>query len=214
MSIKPADLVKAAAAIVGAAGVAMAYVKREAIESFLGFGLRNRALKIISYVVPSDMGDAKFSKIIGDMYHEGVGAGTTCGFLTSYLIYELGVRAPEIVNRNDTAAGLSYHIGENISRLVSGAKALRAWREGAAGIKPGDIYFVSNGPPATEHVGVFDSQPDATHWKTADAGQTNSQGRQAARYVIRDFDGVHLGTPNGQKVIQGYIDISALPRAA
>lgn len=176
--------------------------------------LRDRALQIIARVVPSDYGDALFAKIIDGLYEEAPHAGTTCGFLASYLLYELGVRAPEIVNRNDEAWGLRYQIGGNISRLIAGAKALGAFRPGAEGIKPGDIYFVSNGTSSSEHVGVFIRAIDGRHWQTADGGQTNGQGHQAARYVTRDFDGTHLGSPNGQKVIQGYIDIEALPLAA
>lgn len=175
--------------------------------------IHDRALAIIDNYVPSDIGDDRFGALIGDMYTEGPGAGTTCGFLVSRLLFDLGVRDPRIVNRNDADSGLKYHIGENISRLVGGAKALGAWREGAEGIKPGDIYFISNGPPASEHVGVFKRQLDDTHWETADAGQRNSEGRQAARFVTRTFDGSNLGTPNGQKVIQGYVDLDALPIA-
>jgi len=177
--------------------------------------LRDQAKEIVDAVVPSDIGDAKFTEIIGDppMYTEGPNAGTTCGFLASYLLFELGVRDPRIVNRNDPESGLQYHISENISRLISGAKALGAWRDGPHGIKPGDIFFISNGPSPTEHVGVFRGQPDAGHWDTADAGQTNSAGRQAARFQTRTFDGTNLGTLNGQKKIQGYVDIDALPIA-
>jgi len=175
--------------------------------------IRTLALAIVNEVVPSNYGDPKFTRIIDGMYTEGPGAGTTCGFLASYLLFSLGCRAPEIINRNDPESGLKYQIGANISRLIGGAKALGAWRVGPAGIKPGDILFLSNGPPATEHVGIFMRAPDALHWETADAGQTNAQGHQAARKVLRTFDGARLGTPNGTKTIQGYVDIEAVPRA-
>ncbi len=174
---------------------------------------RSQALAIVSSVVPSIYGDAKFSRIIDGLYTAGDGAGTTCGFLASYLLFQLGCRAPEIVNRTDAASGLKYEIGGNISRLVSGAKALGAWRTGAAGIKPGDIYFISNGPPLTEHVGVYISG-DAAHWTTADAGQRGPNGEQAAKTQVRAFDGENLGTLNGPKTIQGYVDIDALPLTA
>src|SRR5262245_34519869 len=130
---------------------------------------RDDALAIIASVVPSDYGDPKFSKIIGDLYRESPTSGTTCGYLVSYLLYELGCRAP-IVNRNDPAYGLRYGIGENISRLLGGAKALGAWRAGPEGIRPGDCYFISNGPPLTEHVGVFIAHVDGSHVQTGDAG--------------------------------------------
>jgi hypothetical protein len=173
--------------------------------------LRGDALEILDAVVPSDYGDSKFSAIIGDMYREGPGSGTTCGFLTSYLLFMLGCRRPEIVNRNDPSSGLRYHIGENISRLVGGAKELAAWRDGPQGIKPGDCYFMSNGPPLTEHVGCYRRSPDPRHWETDDAGQRNNAGHQAARRRIRGFDGARLETPNGWKPVVGYVDIAALP---
>lgn len=187
-----------------------------------GMSIRSNAIAIVGSVVPSDYGDAKFSALIGDMYTEGPRAGSTCGFLTSYLLFQLGCRSPLIVNRNDPGSGLVYKIGANVSRLVGGAKALGAWRTGPSGIRPGDIYFISNGPSETEHVGVYLAAPDGSYWDTADAGQTNSGGHQAARYVTRDFDGVRLG-PNQvdedpdptrvqpPKIVQGYIDIEALP---
>lgn len=173
--------------------------------------LRGDALDIIARVVPSDYGDARFSAIIGDMYRESPTSGTTCGYLTSFLLYELGCRAPEIVNRNGD--GLRYHIGENISRLVGGAKKLGAWRTGSAGIRPGDCYFISLGPPLTEHVGVL-KQERGSRWITADAGQRNAGGHQAARFVERAFDGRTLWTPNGPKPVVGYVDIEALPYTA
>lgn len=176
--------------------------------------LRSRALAIVAGVVPSNYRDARFQRIIGDLYVESPTSGTTCGYLASYLLYQLGCRAPQIVNRTDARWGLMYGIGENISRLVSGAKALGAWRVGARGIRAGDIYFISNGPPASEHVGVFMGAPDPGHWRTADAGQRDAAGHQAARYRVRAFDGVNLETPNGPKVVQGYVDIEALPYAA
>jgi len=187
--------------------------------------IRDDALAIVSSVVPSDYGDTKFSTLIGNMYTERQRAGSTCGFLTSYLLFQLGCRSPLIVNRNDPASGLTYKIGANVSRLVGGAKSLGAWRPGPMGIRHGDIYFISNGPPETEHVGVYLGAPDGAHWDTADAGQTNSGGHQAARYVTREFDGVRLG-PNPldedpdptrvqpPKIIQGYVDIEALPYGA
>jgi hypothetical protein len=175
--------------------------------------LRSRALAIVTSVVPSNWGDQKFSRVVNGSYAPGF--GTTCGFLPSYMLWMLGCRDNRIVNRRDPAAGLEYHVGENVSRLVAGAKALGAWRDGAAGIKPADIFYINapGGPATTEHVGVL-MQASPGAWLTGDAGQRNGAGQQAARFVHRPFDGVHLGTMNGPKVVVGHIDIEALHYAA
>ena len=140
------------------------------------------------------------------------GYGTTCGFLCSYLLYRLGCRDGRIVNRRDDEAGLVYHPGENISRLVNGARALGAWRSGPLGIRPGDIYLLSRGEPSSEHVGVFLGSASGTWW-TADAGQTAADGTQAAAYCARAFDGTAVGGPAGERLrpVVGYVDLDALP---
>ncbi len=171
---------------------------------------RRQALAIVASVVPSDWGDARFARILGGRYTPGY--GTTCGYLTSYVLYELGCREALIVNRDDPASGLTYHVGENVSRLVSGAKALGAWREGPGGMRPGDMYFITNGPPESEHVGIL-VRADGRAWTTADAGQRNPKGEQAARYVSRAFDGKSLTSAGGglPRALAGYVDIDALP---
>jgi hypothetical protein len=177
--------------------------------------LRASAFSIVRSVVPSDWGEARFERMTGGRYTPGY--GSTCGFLTSYLLWALGCRAPEIVNRDDPRWGLHYEAGANISRLVGGAKALGAWRDGPGGIRLGDIYFITNeaGDPSSEHVGVF-LYAARGHWITADAGQRNEVGEQSARYPTRPFDGRYLSGPGGgnPRVVRGYVDIEALPYAA
>jgi hypothetical protein len=177
--------------------------------------LRASVLPILRGVVPSDYGDARFERLTGGDYTQGY--GTTCGYLTSYLLWALGCRAPEIVNRTDPKWGLRYEAGANISRLVGGAKALGAWHDGPAGIRMGDCYFLSNevGDPSSEHVGVF-LYASGIHWYTVDAGQRNEAGNQAARFSTRTFDGRHLSGPGGggARLVRGYVDIDALPYAA
>jgi Stage II sporulation protein len=172
--------------------------------------LRDDALVLIATVVPSDYGDPRFSLLIGDMYREGPGAGTTCGFLPSFILLMIGCISPVIINRNAFEYGLYYHIGENISCLVSGARQLGAWVDGDQGIRAGDVFFLSNGPPLTEHVGHL-VRDEGAAWLTADSGQRNASMHQAARYVRRTKAPGVLWTPNGSKTIQGYIDIDRLP---
>jgi hypothetical protein len=171
---------------------------------------RSDALSIIAAVVPSRWGDPAFEAITGGAYSPGY--GTTCGYLCSYLLHQLGCRDPRIINRRDDDAGLEYHPGENISRLVYGAHALGAWRDGPLRIKPGDIYFISRGPASSEHVGVFLRAAPGL-WHTADAGQTDAYGDQAAVYLARPFDGASLGHPNGgePRPVVGYVDLNAIP---
>ncbi len=203
---------------------------------------RQRALALLALVVPSDWGSAAFASIVDGHYSPGF--GTTCAYLIAWLLWALGCRDAAIVNRDDAASGLRYRVGEGVSRVVNGAKALGAWRDGCAGIKPGDPFFLSLGPAITEHLAVFvarGSRGGVSAWRSADAGQRRTAladvtvdpeadgfldafdgealagetaSDQCARYVVRDFDGSRLRTVNGWKPIVGYVDLDALPFAA
>lgn len=154
---------------------------------------RSAALALIAQYVPSDYGDPKFAEIINGSWAPGY--GTTCGYLTSWLLWRLGCADAQIVNRNEPAQGLAYHTAQNISRLVAGAKALGAYRTSGTP-RPGDLYFVYVDPPVVtasgakdwrNHVGVvLRVSDDGATWHTADAGQ-GSATAQSARYNDRSY---------------------------
>lgn len=180
---------------------------------------RARAVRLIQSYVPSETGDAKFAEISKDYG----GIGTTCGYLTGWLLWRLGAKDNRIVNREQAADGLKYHVAENISRLVGGAKALGAWRTLADGLpKPGDMaYYATNPPPGPppagwnwhEHVNVvLDAGPD--EWRTADGGRTVN-GHQAAEIVTRKRVGSDkLDYLGGPRSIIGWVDLDAVPLEA
>jgi hypothetical protein len=165
--------------------------------------------------VPSDTGDGRFEEVIGDMY---TGAGT-CGFLASFALSAGGICDPRILNRPETETGATYHLGENISRLVGGAKQLGAWIEWSStppyGPSPGDILFLSGGKDENgnflEHVCVFQSEErdgsGGVHWVTWDAGVTNAHGQQSAAERTREVDGRELVRNGLRRKLEGFVDI-------
>lgn len=188
-----------------AIGTALSVCAYWLADRFFGLPVvRRRALELVREVVPSDTGDGRFDVVVKDYG----GRGTTCGYLVHWLLWRLGKR--QAVNRGEPAAGLRYVPGANIS-MVDQNPAFHRYHEGSPERpKPGDIYFQSDGPPDTEHVGVVMAWPDDEHVLTADAGQRNAAGSQAARFVRRQFrEGRlprldHIGEP---RRLVGWIDI-------
>lgn len=140
------------------------------------------AVKLLRGYLPCDAGDVKFHEICEDWLMKG----TTCGFLPHWLMWRLGYRNPNVVNRHEPADGLRYLDGKNISMIWNaGRSPFVPFKEGTLP-EPGDIGFISNGRPITEHVFVFlscTSTPDLNTYQleVAEAGQVNAQGRQCAR---------------------------------
>lgn len=200
------------------------------IANSLG-GVRAQALSACNDVVPSDYGDVTFEVLTGGKFTPGF--GSTCGFLTSYVLMRIGCSDATILNREVPEYGLKYTPGDNISRLVSGAKALNCWKTIQADGPPSqmDLVFYSNGPANTEHVNVFDrSIQDAngsSWWTSYDAGRTNARGAQCARYLDRipdpsapsqetearrvSDDGASLIFIGGPRIVQGYVDLDLVP---
>lgn len=165
------------------------------------------ALELLKMYVPFEPGDPKFSEVCRDFE----GRGTTCGFLCHWLMWKLGVRDPQIVNRTDASCGLKYKPGLNISMIFRGGKA--PWRKMQIGSvpEPGDVCFVSNGPPSSEHVFVFISQEvddsGKIFWNTADGGQPAANGKfVAGKFCQRALNGVRLG----DRSVVGWIPLRGL----
>lgn len=140
------------------------------------------AVKLCRGYLPCDLGDGKFHEICKDWGS----VGTTFGYLPHWLMWRLGCRNPNIVNRNEPADLLRYIPGRNISMIWNaGHSPFVPFKPGMLP-EPGDIGFISNGRPITEHVFVFLScvpavDPDSYQLEVAEAGQVNAQSKQCAR---------------------------------
>lgn len=181
--------------------------------------VRDLAMNLLTAYLPCKTGSAKFSEIAQDYG----GIGTTCGYLTGWLLWRLGCVDPQIVNREEPADGLHYAVGMNIARLVSGGKALGAWRTLAKDgrPKPGDLCYYAMDPPAKnpdgsnnwhEHVNVaVDCTGD--DWKSADAGRTDpTSGKQMAEFVTRKrFADGRIDYYGGPRKLIGWVDLTAVP---
>lgn len=158
-------------------------------------------------MVPNDTGDEKFKFIAKDFG----GKGTTCGFLPHALMYVLGCRDPKQVNR--TEPGLKYIPGWNLRQIWNAGRA--PFKRFSLGSKPepGDIVYVSNGPPNTEHVFVFLGaviENGVTYWLSADGGQRNTKNQECMRLAKRKQSGRLIGS----RAIMGWLPLKSLKLTA
>jgi len=176
--------------------------------------VREYAMDLINEYVPSTTGDDKFAEIAKDYG----GSGTTCGYLCHWLMWRMGCRDPKMVNRDEPSDGLHYVPGANISRIFANPHFVH-YKPGL-GMTPdnGDIVFLSDGPPDTEHVYVstgVDDTKDPPIWSGANAGQRDkTTGKQCSIFIDRTFSHDSLLYSGGSKKIVGWVDISQLPFTA
>lgn len=174
--------------------------------------VRKAASELLSHYVPSDTGDKNFAEIAKDFG----GAGTTCGFLCHWLMFRLGCRDKSLVNRTEHDEGLRYVPGANISKIRNNPY-FHVYDPSDIYDTPalGDVVFISNGAPATEHVFIFleetNAESDEILWTSADAGQTNSSGKQCARVVRRTWKSGQLTGVSSTRKVQGWIPITSIP---
>lgn len=170
--------------------------------------VREVAIAACQHVVPSQYPRAEFQEMTGGKFEPGF--GSSCGFLTNYVLMAIGCRDARILNRE--VDGLAYMPGANISRLVGGAKTLGCWRTMSEGEPTtGDLIFCSNGPPSTEHVFVLSSN-DGDHWHSYDGGSPAADRSQENTRQRVGADG--LVFINGTRRIQGYVDLECVPTSA
>jgi hypothetical protein len=184
--------------------------------------LRDAIAKICDSVVPSDYGSSTFETITGGKFQPGF--GSTCGFLISYVLLQIGCLDATILNRDgaidpETGQPTSYVPGANISRFVGGAKALGAWHtlaDSPLGPSMGDLCYFSDGVnPHSEHVAVCRGNDGITllSW---DAGKTNASGQQCARTDARAWN-PRTGSVafiGGPRKLQGWACPEELPHDA
>ena len=166
-------------------------------------------VELVRSYVPFDYGGAKFKEVCRDYV---MPYGTTCGFLPIWALWRAGCRDPKFINRTDPDSGLIYKNGANLARL---------WNKGHPPFEPyvadmtftpGDILYIYDGldgaghNPNTEHVFIYlDSEVDEVDGKTymisADAGQTNAKGQQAAKILKRLWNGRSIGKNADRKIV-------------
>lgn len=147
------------------------------------------AVAFCTAFAPCDTGEASFAWLTQDYG----GKGTTCCYLAHVLAWALGCRSPWV---NTSKTGCTYHVGENVSRI---------WNQGRHPFVPykpnttpprGSIVFISNGPPTTEHVFIFDEEKiegERKYWYEWDAGQKNLEMEECMRRKKRLRSGDHVG---------------------
>lgn len=153
--------------------------------------------------IPCNYGDQKFKVICKDYVK---GYGTCCGFVPHWAFFEAGCRM-KFVNRSEPEAGVRYRNGLNINLLWNNSNP--PFKRFVRGTTPprGATVYVSNGPPNTEHVFIFDEAiTDAqgkVWWKGFHGGQTNPEtGEQCIRAKQLPLDGRLIG---GRAII-GWLD--------
>lgn len=123
--------------------------------------------------------------------------GTSCGVVAAAWLEGAG-GPPSLINRAPPG-GNGFVIGKHITKLHDGAKAIGWLREPTRGelpdLAPGMIYGTTRPakdaeghPLSGEHVGVILSvhrDGDVMTIETADGGQEDAQGRQAAKRKTR-----------------------------
>jgi hypothetical protein len=184
-------------------------------------------LRAVDSFVPSTYPEASFRDLVAGRWEPGPNAGTTCAYLPAAALYLAGCRAHELVNHDDPGGGATkFVLGQGVSRIRWGGHAVGAFVLDGPGKEPseGDIYFISNGPPGTEHVGVFRSI-DAEGWHSSDAGQ-GTHLAQSAQHVTRRITDTReesggkrqIGGPEPStgemRTLVGWVDLDAVPWTA
>lgn len=155
--------------------------------------IRTLAIGICEALLPSAVGDPRFEWMTQGRSLACKKSRTffsTCGELAMAVLFCLGYRGP-VLNRNlrpdVDGAKRQYQFGQNMAWIYGAEKWRKSAKEGiwvkcrpfhnAPGL--GDILFVSNGPPRTEHVSIFagtkeegvDPKESGSVWKVWQAGQ-------------------------------------------
>lgn len=171
--------------------------------------LRQQAVALVQSYVGYSLNDPQFEEVTQGRNHSS--GYSACGDLINFVMFRLGCRDQSIVNRDEPSAGLSWHVGENISRPYNGAKAAGIWTNVADGVDPapGDLCLIGQWPNEQEHVFcVLDV--NGNEWTSGDYGQVNASGQPSSKLVSRTRSGNKLGS----RTIIGWINLDALSLSA
>jgi hypothetical protein len=187
------------------------------ISKSLDGNLRDKAMKLCALYLPCFRGDAHFAEICQDFG----GLGTTCGYLPGWILFRLGCRDRNLVNRSAAEQGLVYRAGANLSALVQGGKADGIYHSFSEGQMPdrGDILYFgvvsSAGMVSHEHVAICKSFPRGGDGDlvTYDLGHSSQpEGSETTRPMTSDGTVIFIGG-QARKLI-GFDDITAVPISA
>lgn len=131
---------------------------------------------------------------------------STCGFFPPWMYWRLGCGKQPFLNRTVPSLGSKYIPGYNMTAIETGGIKAGVYVRYQPGLLPdeGDVFFVSNGPSATEHVGYVRRIDKVNNiWMTTDGGQTTAKGRQCVKRKNRSFKD---GMLDGRKV-KGWISL-------
>lgn len=185
------------------------------LEDYDDESRRRYAVALLRRYLPSKVGDDKFKEITqgrAEAAKKTKSFFSTCGELAMFLLERLGYLGPmlnrEIKGDGATYKSIDYRYGMNMSYIRYRSEREGAWVQfdGDNTPKTGDILFVSNGPPSTEHVCILKNIVGTT-WNTFDAGQyTGSNLNQEAHECSRVLTNFLLGT----RRLHGWVDITKL----
>lgn len=167
------------------------------------------AQAVIQQYVPAKQGSPEWKLVCQDFG----GVGTTCGYLAAFVLYALGYRGP-LMNRNVPEDGIKYRPGSNVSAIWNAGRP--PFRRMSSGDVPelGDIVFISNGPPITEHILIFMQQvvrDGKVYWRSGDGGQLGN----ALELCERELrEGKILGPPGKGRTVMGWIPLKSLTYTA
>lgn len=176
---------------------------------------RRYAIALLRQYLPAKVGDEKFHEITqgrAEAAKKSKSFFSTCGELAMFLLERLGY-AGKALNRDLIGDGpdrpsFQYRYGMNMSYLRYRSEREGAWVQfdGDNAPRSGDILFVSNGPPNTEHVCILKNIVGDV-WNTFDAGQYKTDRlEQEAHECARKLAHGKLGT----RQLHGWVDINKL----
>ena len=172
------------------------------------------AIELLQRYVPSKVGSARFNEICqgrAEAAKSSESFFSTCGELAMFMWDRLGYRGL-ILNRAvtlPTGVIRKYAYGKNMTYIRYDSGKERCWVTYHQGKlpHPGDVLFVSNGPPKTEHVCIFHRVKEDGEWETFDAGQYDSNHLdQECEIKSRRFHSPLLG----DRKLHGWVDLSKL----
>jgi hypothetical protein len=188
------------------------------LQDYTEASRRAFAIELLNRYVPSKVGDAKFREIAQGRAEEAKVTEkffSTCGELVMFLWSRMGYRGL-LLNRDivlPTGVRRKYAYGKNMSFIRFRSVEEKCWVHYKPGAvpQPGDILFVSNGPPHTEHVCVFHRTLPDSEWETFDAGQyKNNKLEQESKICHRPINGRIFGS----RELHGWVDLSRLELVA
>lgn len=179
---------------------------------------REFAVRLLDMFIPSKVGDEKFKEICQGRAEDNRDAGkffSTCGEIAMFLLERLGYRG-KCLNRmlKDENGKIvrSYVYGMNMNRLLFAPKKEGVFVKHLAGGPPpkrGDIFFISNGPPKTEHVGVVRSVTELENGSYEIESYNGGQGGTLDQHAIISTP-ILSGTKLGSRTLYGWTDIGLL----